>query len=321
MRFNVLNLGFSVILWVASTIAVLYVAFLVFFGDPGTLPLIGAMFARPNVFERLPILAIFAVFGWALAALAFVGRQVWQQHSAVGSVESAFLSRDMRKMKAFPALPDAARAFRRASFVAKHYFEGGRDLQEVLSGVSAIDASTLGTRFTWLHVYAWLLPVLGFIGTASGMSSAILGFSRALEAAKEISIQTTVTTLSTFVIPGLSAAFETTVLALTASLVIYTCTNALQRTDQQALEKLDYLSLDILAATPSGGLGDTLRVLQQIAGSLANMPQHFEGASEELKNSAKMLQEAGRSLEIATFELRASISLPYNVTITRGDRR
>ena len=48
-------------------------------------------------------------------------------------------------------------------------------LHEAVPAAAALDAGSLAATYSPLNVYAWILPVLGFIGTASGMASASTG--------------------------------------------------------------------------------------------------------------------------------------------------
>src|SRR5262249_38062476 len=112
----------------------------------------------------------------------------------------------------------APRALRRLVLIMQCKARGEESsLHEGLPAAAAVDASALAASYVPLQVYAWILPVLGFIGTAIGMAHAIGKFSEALRpAAGQIEVTTA---LSQGVIPGLSTAFETTILALaTASI-------------------------------------------------------------------------------------------------------
>jgi biopolymer transport protein ExbB/TolQ len=325
MTLNTLNLAISGLLWLASALCMAYIGYVVCFDNVATaLPLIGHMLTRPSPYERVAPILILVVFTWVLIDLTLRARRVWQQHSAVALVRSSLDNQDMNAVAGFPRTPSSPRAFRRAAIIADNYFEDRRNLPEILPTAASLDGSVLANGFAWLHVYAWSLPVLGFIGTAVGMASSILGFSQALSEATSIDVGTMAIKLSTLVIPGLSTAFETTVLALTASLITYMCTSALEKSDQEALEKLDYMCLEVLARMPPAETAehaDSQRILQEISDNLSSVAATHTLISdvvEEFRGSAELVKNAASALERASHELHASITMPYNVTITRG---
>jgi hypothetical protein len=131
--------------------------------------------------------------------------------------------------------------------------------------------------------------------------------------------------LSQNVIPGLASAFQTTVLALLAALVAYYCTSAIQSVDQEALERLDALSLHFLARVPSPELvssGQMVQLLHKITqdlGRVSEAPRELRSAIESFREATKGLDETVRTLKAASHELHGSIALPYNVTISRGN--
>ena len=118
-----------------------------------------------------------------------------------------------------------------------------------MPAAAALDASKLAASYTPLNVYAWMLPVLGFIGTASGMASSIGGFSSVLQG-RQGQIEALANELGQKVIPGLSGAFATTILALAAAIVAYLCTSALRGWDQEALDELDRHCIILLSRIP-----------------------------------------------------------------------
>src|SRR5260370_41192835 len=67
------------------------------------------------------------------------------------------------------------RAIRRANLIIECSQRDPSSLHDAVPAAAALDASKLAASYTPLNVYAWILPVLGFIGTASGMASSIGG--------------------------------------------------------------------------------------------------------------------------------------------------
>jgi biopolymer transport protein ExbB/TolQ len=250
--------------------------------------------------------------------------EVWLQAGTLRVFDATINGRAPATVGANTGAQLGNRALNRVSLIARHEGGLGGSLHESLGGAAALDANSLAGQYHWLHVYAWLLPVLGFVGTAIGMASAISGFSNAIGGAA-VDPGALVKVLSQNVIPGLASAFQTTVLALLAALVAYYCTSAIQSADQEALEKLDALSLHFLARVPAPELvrnGQMVQLLQNIAqdlGHVSKAPGELRSSIDSLRDATKGIHEAAQVLKAASHELYGSIALPYNVTISRGN--
>ena len=96
------------------------------------------------------------------------------------------------------------------------------------------DEAALDTSYSLLSGFIWAIPVLGFIGTVLGLSSAIGGFGEVLESAKDIEqIKTELKSVTA----GLSMAFVTTLQALAAALVLQLLTTFLKKGEEEFLEE------------------------------------------------------------------------------------
>lgn len=318
-----LNLIIALALWIVSAYCVLYIAYFFSFKDPGDIPLVGSMLNQQHFRDKATPLAIILVFGWVLIQLVLRAWDVRLQNAAIGSFDAAVNGHNQPNVNSTTA-PPGNRALNRVALVARHQGGQGGSLHESLAGAAALDANSLAGQYHWLHVYAWLLPVLGFVGTAIGMASAISGFSNAISGVA-VDPGALVKVLSQNVIPGLASAFQTTVLALLAALVAYYCTSAIQSVDQEALERLDALSLHFLARVPSPELvssGQMVQLLHKITqdlGRVSEAPRELRSAIESFREATKGLDETVRTLKAASHELHGSIALPYNVTISRGN--
>ncbi|MFC1757870.1 MotA/TolQ/ExbB proton channel family protein [Planctomycetota bacterium] len=91
------------------------------------------------------------------------------------------------------------------------------DVDEILRSQSEHDESSIETSYALLRGFVWAIPVLGFIGTVLGLSTAIGGFGAVLQTADDFSV---IKTELVNVTGGLSTAFETTLQALVSALVI-----------------------------------------------------------------------------------------------------
>lgn len=288
---------FSAVLWFVSALFVIYgfyVTSVALTGDASGLPLIGPLLSRPLPFDKAAPILILIVFAWVLFEIALKQRQVSRQHAAIASFQSQMADADQNRYqpKAFDLRQP--RAIRRADLIIECSRREPSSLHEAVPAAAALDAGTLAATYSPLNVYAWILPVLGFIGTASGMASAIDGFKDVLRGG-QVQVDKLAADLSQNVIPGLSAAFETTILALAAALVTYLCTSALRGWDQEALDQLDRLCIVLLSRIPQPPTPDgqkILAILEYISGQLRDLihvPVTLEGAAKSISVTAEAL--------------------------------
>lgn len=108
------------------------------------------------------------------------------------------------------------------------------DVDEILKSQAENDESGLETSYSLLSGFIWAIPVLGFIGTVLGLSSAIGGFGSVLESSDNIE---TIKSGLTSVTGGLSDAFVTTLQALVAALFIQILLTFLKKSEQEFLDE------------------------------------------------------------------------------------
>lgn len=286
----------SAALWFVSALFIVNLTIAALIVEPSRLPLIGNMLSRPLLADRATPILILALFAWILIELALKYQQVRREHASVAKFQNEVAKADLNASLPSVLNKNGTRAIRRADLVVECSRRNPSTLHEALPAVASLDASALARSYGPLNVYAWILPVLGFIGTASGMASAIDGFRDALRGGQG-QIEALATQLSQSVIPGLSAAFETTILALAATLVTYLCTTALRSWDQQALDELDRLCVNFLAHLPhrdSSAIRENIDVssigtkLDQISNQLGEILE----APKEFKSAIKLINAA-----------------------------
>jgi hypothetical protein len=122
------------------------------------------------------------------------------------------------------------------------------DARERLADISGFDISEIASIYSPIKIAIWILPVIGFVGTALGMSVAIGGFSEALGG--DTAAMTG--TLGHKVIPGLAGAFYTTITALLAAVVCHYCATLLQGYEEDLVDQLDKGCLKKLGLNVSG---------------------------------------------------------------------
>lgn len=108
------------------------------------------------------------------------------------------------------------------------------DLGEILRTQSDHDESIMETSFNLIRGLVWAIPILGFIGTVSGLSLAIGGFGRVLSQTDDpgqlIDALKGVT-------GGLATAFETTLLALIAALLVQMAMTFQKKREEEFLDE------------------------------------------------------------------------------------
>lgn len=106
----------------------------------------------------------------------------------------------------------------------------------MLGSQSDIDANNVLGSYTLVKVFIWALPIMGFIGTVIGVSTAIAGLAGSLENASDVSA---IKGALNNVFAGLGTAFDTTLLALVLSLVVKVPCSALQKSEEDLITWVD----------------------------------------------------------------------------------
>ena len=305
--------AFSTVLWYASALFIFGIAVEIIIFRNGTPPIAGSLFTRSNFIDNLPPVLILLLFIWVLFELGIKQRQIRREHSELARLQSILSQADtgLYTPKAFDLREP--RAIRRANLVIECSQRDPSSLHDAVPAAAALDASKLAASYTPLNVYAWILPVLGFIGTASGMASSIGGFSAALQG-RQGQIEALANELGQKVIPGLSGAFATTILALAAAIVAYLCTSALRGWDQEALDELDRHCIILLSRIPQpeGPEGKKIvaaldHILEQLRNVL-QIPISLDSAANNIKSASETLALAGRESASAAVSISRAVS-------------
>ncbi len=91
------------------------------------------------------------------------------------------------------------------------------DVTEIFKTQAEYDEASMESSYMFVSAFVWAIPVLGFIGTVLGLSSAIGEFGEVLKTADDISV---IKDKLQGVTGGLATAFETTLQGLVAALVV-----------------------------------------------------------------------------------------------------
>ncbi|QEG41019.1 MotA/TolQ/ExbB proton channel family protein [Roseimaritima ulvae] len=146
----------------------------------------------------------------------------------------------------------------------------------MMESQSAIDANNLAGSYTILKVFIWSLPILGFIGTVMGVSSAVASLATSLSDggsmdAMKAALQD--------VFGGLGTAFDTTLLALIMSMLVKIPASALQKSEEDLITSVDeYCNENLLRRLNDGREGGAER---GASGAAAGESDVFRQAVEQ----------------------------------------
>ncbi len=108
------------------------------------------------------------------------------------------------------------------------------DVDDILRSQAENDESYMEATYTRLHGLIWAVPVLGFIGTVLGLSSAVGNFGNVLGQAAEINA---LRGALQEVTGGLSVAFDTTLVGLVAAVGIQLLLTHVKRDEELFLDE------------------------------------------------------------------------------------
>ena len=127
----------------------------------------------------------------------------------------------------------------------------------MMESQSAIDANNVAGSYTILKVFIWSLPILGFIGTVMGVSTAVASLANSLSGGG--SMEAMKSALQE-VFGGLGTAFDTTLLALIMSMLVKIPASALQKNEEDLITSVDeYCNENLLRRLNDGRDGGAVR--------------------------------------------------------------
>ena len=122
---------------------------------------------------------------------------------------------------------------------------GLNDVATILKGQAENDENQIASSYTLVSAMVWAIPVLGFIGTVQGLSSAISTFTKTLASSGDLAA---IKTNLQGVTGGLATAFETTLAALVMALVLQLWFSALQKRETDFLDECnDYCHQHVIS--------------------------------------------------------------------------
>ena len=144
---------------------------------------------------------------------------------------------------------------RRIVEVLEHYVAGGmaESAAEVARDRGRLDAEALKTSYSFLHVLIWGIPILGVIGTVHGISHAIDVFAGFDLATTDLAVHVRIARFAT----RMSTAFDTTLIALIATLILMFLTSPMHKAEQELHNDTDHVVLSrLVSKLDRSGAGD-----------------------------------------------------------------
>lgn len=181
---------------------------------------------------------------------------------------------------------------------ALELFENRTDNGEVaafLSTQSDIDANRSSGSYALLKVFLWAIPILGFIGTVMGLSTAVGSLAMGDTADPE-ALKASINSLT----GGLGVAFDTTLLGLILSMLMSFPMAAVQKKEDETLTLIDAFCTEKLLPKLNDSRNPTTGALLEQAESIPQLVASLARAHEtflvNLNGATKMLGEAGETM-------------------------
>lgn len=198
-------------------------------------------------FERGPVPYFIVLFSsWCLAVLFVKSRKLKLQREAL---EYSILPEEPDFVLSPITADDILDNLRELTDNPKHFLLLNRieralsnlknigrvsDIDDILRSQAENDENYTESSYTAVRGFIWAIPVLGFIGTVLGLSSAIGGFGAVLSKTVEVSeLRTSLQTVT----GGLAVAFETTLIGLVAAVGIQLLLTDLKRKEELFLDE------------------------------------------------------------------------------------
>jgi len=136
---------------------------------------------------------------------------------------------------------------------ALNHFKSSRNTQEVTDALryyEDLDTAAMESSFVIVKVFAWAIPILGFIGTVLGVSVAVGGFAKFIQTVEHLDeVKAALGAVTT----GLAVAFDTTLLGLMTVVPLMFLSSFCQKLEDDFLISVDEFCLDNLISRLKGG--------------------------------------------------------------------
>lgn len=168
--------------------------------------------------------------------------------------------------------------------------ESNPEVASMMNMQSEIDAGKISGSYTLVKVFLWAIPIMGFIGTVLGISTAIAGLAGGMGGATEVSSD--LMKQLTAVTFGLGVAFDTTLVALCMSIVLSFPAAGMQKAEEDLLTEVDEYCMENLLKrlSDAGGMSDVAGNTRALVNALA------PALAESQQDLLKQLREVGEGM-------------------------
>jgi len=262
--------------------------------------------------------AEFVLFFWGLGILFLKNRKNRRQRDALllevlpntigGPIEEQNVGRFIAHIY---KLPEHLRDSMMVNRIRKglELFEARSNNSEVASMLNAqsnVDANRIAGSYSLLKVFLWALPILGFIGTVLGLSSAMAGFG-STDLTDVTALKIAVGAITT----GLASAFNTTLLGLILSMLLIFPMSAVQKREEDCLNDIDAFCNEsmlprlndggaITATSSSGGAGippGFAELLREMTTVQKRFVEDLAKVTESVRDVTTVVQYAAKQLD------------------------
>jgi biopolymer transport protein ExbB/TolQ len=179
-------------------------------------------------------------------------------------------------------------------------------LMEVNREGSGLDQEQMAGRFTLTRYILYLLPIIGFIGTVEGISTALMNISKVLPMVKNLD---GFLTNLTSVTAALQIAFDSTLLALFLSAALMLVQTLVHRRSEEVLARVDRWVVEHIL--PKVGTDDPLadKIVEAIGSRLDEMGTKLSAALEPAVRSLHdQADRLGQSLKTPIAQFAAEVA-------------
>ena len=222
------------------------------------IPRISSSHAAQILTDRGPTqYVVVLLFLWSLVTILFKRLKLSLQRRALNvrilpsdvgfTISTKTVSQVLHRIKQIADDPTQFLLLNRIDISLSNLDNLGRigDVEEMLRSQASQDTSQIDTSYATIQGFVWAIPVLGFIGTVLGLSDAIGSFTGVLNNGDDLSA---VVTALGQVTGGLATAFDTTLVALTAALIVQILVIASKKAEEEFLDEAhEYCLRNIVA--------------------------------------------------------------------------
>jgi biopolymer transport protein ExbB/TolQ len=182
------------------------------------------------------------------------------------------------------------------------------ELQQYLATQAELDSSSVDAGYVLLKSFIWVIPLLGFIGTVTGISSAVTGMDAIVR--QGTGSEQLMAGLRE-VTQGLAVAFDTTFLALVMAIVLLFPTEALRKTEYAMLDRIEaFINESLLRRMADDQPGsDGAQLPGLVAGALEPLfREHQRWLAQWQAQVSQLGQTIGADFEVAFQRIEKQIS-------------